>query len=81
MNPQPPLVWEDPPPSQRGRWGRVAQQLAAQPEKWALVATIDYGILSAATKTLQRNGCETTSRSNGNNTCRLYARYVGKDKT
>lgn len=59
------IRWEDPPPSQSGKWKRTADELKARPGEWALVAegvTVKYGNESVK-KALVRYGMSVVLRS------------------
>jgi hypothetical protein len=69
------LEWCDPPPANRGRWQRLADELSARPGEWAKVIERDTEIfVQTAKRGLQRAGCETRSHWQGSEVS-LWARW------
>lgn len=72
------IVWEDPPPSTQGGAGTgrlqvILAELQKHPGKWAV--THEAARSKMAKDGLQKRGCETTTRQNGDGTYRVYARW------
>lgn len=80
------IKWQEPPADARGRdkWGPVADELRAQPGRWALVAEGVSASMSTAFKrgriiAFQPAGSfEAVTRNVVDGRADIYARYVGK---
>jgi hypothetical protein len=70
------LVWQDPPPSNKGNRSpeldALAEALKAHPGRWALVANDPY---SGGGQYHRNRGLEFVCRSKGDGTYDKYARY------
>lgn len=75
------LIWEDPPPTTRGRgskqasqWQAVADQLAQNPGQWAAVAEVKTKATAGVTRQLHKLGVETACRATTDGMSKVYAR-------
>jgi hypothetical protein len=83
------VEWQEPPPSHSGRtpwssWGPVAEELRANPGKWAYLGRYTAGasgsISSGAVHAFRPKGSfQAVSRNydSQDRSCDVYARYVG----
>jgi hypothetical protein len=62
------------------RWQPVIDKLANTPGEWAAIGTLPAnGSMGNRGVKLRRKGVETRTRSNGDGTCTVWARYIGTD--
>jgi hypothetical protein len=79
--PEPDLTWKEPPASEspQGPVQRIVDNLRAKPGEWALVYdAAPYYPASRQPKgyaRLHNLGCEVRSRTNGDGTAQVYARW------
>ncbi len=66
---------------QPGRWSHIFDQLAKRPGEWAQVGTINArSSLGKDKHTFANHGVEVTTRTNGDGTSAIWARFVGVGK-
>lgn len=80
------VVWEEPPPKERGihtsKWLPTAAEIRTRPGEWCRLPQVflsqrHVGALKTSPAFQPRDEWEITSRKQADGTCFIYVRYVG----